>query len=294
VSEVESRTIEANGLSHHVLLWNGPRERTVFALHGYLDQSTSLVALGDAIAAEGHRVVAPDFRGHGRTEWIPRGAYYHFPDYLADLTGLVDALAPASDGPITLVAHSMGGSVATLFAGTYPERVRALALLEGTGPPRMPPEIAPDRTRRWLEGLSRRNARDPRRIASLDEAVERLRVTHGGTVPDDVLRRVAAELTRPHPDGDGLAWRFDPLHQTTSPMRFDADTFEQFAARIDAPVLLVDAGESGMRYPDVSERQRAYRTATHVTLEGTGHMMHWTQPDRVASTVCAFLRRVGA
>jgi pimeloyl-ACP methyl ester carboxylesterase len=170
--------------------------------------------------------------------------------------------------------------------------VSALALLEGIGPPPMPPEIAPDRSRRWLEALARPNVRESRRLASVAEAVERLRATHGGSVPSAVLERVATESTMPHPSGEGRIWRFDPLHQTTSPGRFDADAFEQYAARIRAPVLIVDGGENGMRLPGTDHRAGAYRNVARARIDGAGHMMHWTRPDETADAVIAFLEGV--
>ena len=30
-------------------------------------------------------IVAPDWRGHGETEWVGPGGYYHFNDYVRDL-----------------------------------------------------------------------------------------------------------------------------------------------------------------------------------------------------------------
>ena len=286
--------VRANGIMQHVLEWPGPADRTALVLHGYLDQAQSFVPVADALARAGWRVLAPDFRGHGRSAWVPEGAYYHFPDYIADVVALIDVLAPvASSGRIAVIAHSMGGTVATMFAGVRSERVHALALLEGMGPPAMPADVMPIRLERWLDGLSRPRVRDRKKLVSTDEAMERLRVTHGGQVPDAILRRVAAELTEPHPSGDGLTWRFDPLHQTTSPARFDTEAFAAFAHRIAAPVLLVDGGQNGMRHIDDATRRTWFAQHEDITLEGAGHMMHWTQPDALSACLVRFLARVG-
>ncbi len=48
-------------------------------------------------------MVAPDWRGFGDSEWVPGG--YWFPDYFADLDGLLDALAPQSRARV--IGHSM-------------------------------------------------------------------------------------------------------------------------------------------------------------------------------------------
>ena len=35
------------------------------------------------------RVIAPDLRGHGDSDWIGAGGYYHFLDYVADLDQVI-------------------------------------------------------------------------------------------------------------------------------------------------------------------------------------------------------------
>lgn len=283
---LHDRAVFANGLAHHALEHPGAGRGDVLLLHGYLDLARSFTRVIAALGAAGYRVLAPDFRGHGDTDRAPEGSYYHFPDYLADVVGLLDALAV---GPAHVVAHSMGGSVATMLAGAFPARVRSLSLLEGIGPPPMPAEVAPDRTARWIEGVARVRARGARRMASLDEVVLRMRVSHPD-LPEALLRDAAAVAARPTEDG-GYVFRFDPLHQTMSPGRFDADGFEAFIERLTCPVLHV-WGQDPAHFPEYSQRTTRYRGARVVELPGAGHMMHWTRPDEVAAAVLGFLKDV--
>ena len=175
------RRIAANGLQHHLVEHPGGGRGTVVLLHGYLDLARSFEEVIAALGAAGYRVIAPDFRGHGDTDRIPPGAYYHAMDYVADLDALLDALALDR---VHLVAHSMGGTVATRYAGARPARVASLALIEGVGPPAMPADVTPDRTALWLDGLKRARGRAPRPMGSLDEVVARMRVSHPSVPPD--------------------------------------------------------------------------------------------------------------
>jgi pimeloyl-ACP methyl ester carboxylesterase len=282
--------VPGHGLSLHALAWDGDASRTVVILHGYLDHARSFAGLGADLARDGRAVFALDARGHGESDWAPRGGYYHFNDYVADLAHAVDALVGPS-GSLSLVGHSMGGNLATMFAGAFPERVRALALGEGVGIPEMSADVVPVRLRRWLDQLRSPKHRARKKILSRDEVLARLRVSHGG-VPESVLERVADEYVLPHPEGDGYTWRFDPLLQSTSPTRFDAGGFEALAREITAPVLLIDGGRDGMTFDGRETREQCYRTRRNVCLEGAGHMMHWTQPSLFSQAIVEFFSDV--
>lgn len=268
-----------SGLDLHVLAWepDRPRKETIVLLHGYMDAAATWDLCAPPLVAAGYRVLAPDLRGYGASDRVPEGGYYHFPDYVADVAHVLDAQVP---GPVLLVGHSMGGTVATLYAGTRPERVQRLALLEGMGPPDNSPDAAPSRMKRWLDDLERHRApKTAERLArpmSEDEALARLQAHHP-RVPEALLRSRLLHLAAPV-DG-GLAWRFDPLHRTTSPMPFYARTFEAFARAVPCPVLYVSGGKVGYRPPDEAERLLAFRSLRAVDLEAAGHMMHWTAPD---------------
>ncbi|HWV38544.1 MAG TPA: alpha/beta hydrolase [Vulgatibacter sp.] len=282
----ESR-VRANGLLHHVLTWEpkGPRPAaTVLCAHGFLDVGFSFRQVAERLASWGHRVVAFDWRGHGETEWIGAGGYYHFMDYVADLADLVDALAP---GPLHLVGHSMGGTAAALFAGTFPTRVDRLVLLEGLGPEEAPPSPPPERTARWVRAVRKARERPHRRMVNLEEALGRMRVQNPA-LPDDLGLELAARSTR-KVDG-GYEWSFDPVHRTRGPYPFRAETFLPYLRAIRAPTLLVD-GEHGYRAADHADRVTALPHAERLELSGVGHMMHWFAADAVAEAIHAFLSR---
>ena len=56
------------------------------------------------------RVMAPDLRGHGDSQWT-RGSSYAWLEYVQDIAQLV---RQAELEPVTLVSHSMGGTIAAL------------------------------------------------------------------------------------------------------------------------------------------------------------------------------------
>jgi pimeloyl-ACP methyl ester carboxylesterase len=259
-----------------------PSGLTIVLLHGFLDAGSSWDLVVPALARAGHDIVAPDLRGFGLSENIGAGGYYHFPDYVADLAELVDGLAPRR---LSIVGHSMGGTIAALYAGAHPGKVERLALLEGTGPMGTEPALAVDRMQAWLRTL-REVPRQSKPLASLQEAVERL-CLHHPRVPREVIESRARLLTRVD-DRGRLLWAYDPLHRTTAPTPFSVDGFKEFLKRIDCPTLVVSGGPTGWHPPDEAQRNACLKQALYGELPDAGHMMHWTQPQALAQMLGSF------
>ncbi len=285
-ARVESEELSLRGLSVHVRRVSPAREprARVVLVHGFQDAAGSFDPLALAIAADGYEVLSYDQRGFGRTSWISSDGYYHFPDYVADLDTLLASLSPS---PVVLVGHSMGGTVVTLFAAARPERVSALVLLEGVGPPHVEAEHAVERMRLWLDDLAAA-PREHKPMASRSEAVRRL-LSRSPQVPAHVLEQAVGHLVTG--DEGAVRWAFDPLHRTHSPAPFDAARFRLFLKALRCPVLWVSGGEAGFHPADEAERLACIADLERVGLEGAGHMLHWTRGDDVAASVLDFLAR---
>ncbi len=274
--------VAVRGMRHHVVEWPGAGP-TLILLHGYLDHARVFDKL--AAALEGFRLLAPDFRGHGDSDRVPPGGYYYFPDYIADLHAIAHALAKP---PFALLGHSMGGGVAASLAGAFPELVSQLVLVEGLGPPTMAAEEAPLRLRAFVEDLARAAARPPRVFPSAAAAAARLRERNPRIAEADAL--AFAEHGTRAVDG-GVAWKFDPLHQTRAPYPFLEAALIAALRRITAPVLVIE-GADGWRLDDASRARRLAALPNPRTLlvAGAGHHVHLDAPAEVAAAVRAFLR----
>lgn len=273
-----------------MLEWRADEPRaTALLLHGVMDAAATWDLVAAHLAEGGLRVLAPDLRGFGGGPRVAPGGYYHFPDYVFDVADIVDALVPPQS-PLLLVGHSMGGTIATLYAGAFPERVTGVALLEGVGPPDQSPEDAPARMRAWIEGVRSVRARDERILPSREEALRRLAANHPRVSPDVLSTRLDA-LARPRTHAR-LGWRADPLHGTRAPVPFYAATYRAFARRVTCPVLFVSGGKDGWHPLDEEERLACFsqfpQQLRRAELADAGHMMHWTQPVGLARALVQF------
>ena len=282
---VSRRLRLGTGLAYHVLEWPAESDHTVLLLHGFLDIAWTWAPVVRAGLAGRFHIVAPDLRGHGDSDRVGAGGYYHFMDYLADVHELVGQVARAR---LSLVGHSMGGSVASYYAGSYPDRIHRLALLEGTGPPEMPMPL-PDRVRVWIDSWRRIRDKPSRGHADLAEAAAQLR-KHDRLLSEELALEMAGHGTVRGDDGR-LRFKHDPLHATMGPYPFRVDVAEQFWNRVTCPVLLVDGGESGFRHAaaEAARRTAAFAHADSRTLPGAGHMMTRHQPAALAEMLGGFL-----
>jgi pimeloyl-ACP methyl ester carboxylesterase len=283
-----AHAVPANGLTHNVLEWAAadPAHGTALLLHGFMDAGGSWDLVAPRLASAGLRVLAPDLRGYGDGARLGAGGYYYFPDYVLDVADLVEALVPAGS-PLTVVGHSMGGTVSTLYAGSVPSRVTRLVVVEGSGPPDSAHAHAPERMRRWLDEVRSARVRGERTFSSRQQALARLAANHP-RVPEEVLATRLDVLLRELPDGR-FSWKADPLHATHSPVPFFAESFKEFVRRVECPTLSVSGGPLGWHPPDEQERLACFRQLTRVDIDDAGHMMHWTHPERLADAIVSFV-----
>lgn len=271
------RFVDANRLRLHLLEWGGG-DRVVLLLHGFLEHAHGWDWVAPQLADAGFHVYALDLRGHGDSQWVGAGGYYHFLDYVADLAFVVPQLAER----VAIVGHSMGGGAAILYAGTEPQRVWALVSIEGLGVPDTDPAEVPMRVSDWIGDLRRAVARS-RGSTAIDSAAERIRARFPH-LPLEAARHIVR-----HNQTD-RAWKFDPLHQTRSPQPTYVAQARAFWSRVSCPALYIAGGDSMLRLneADVEERLASLR-AERAVVPGGGHHPHLEQPSLTAKILIEFL-----
>jgi len=252
----------------------------VLVLHGFLEQGAAWDRVAGPLATALNRpVIAPDHRGHGRSGHVSPAQHYHFWDYVADVQAVVDHLG----GRVDLVGHSMGGTMACLFAGSRPEAVRRLVLVEGLGPPDLE-GVALKLGRQFLD--SRRDLRPHPQLRDVDEAAKRMQ-RFNRSLSDAEAHRLATRIVAPR-DG-GVTWAWDARHRARNPYPFQERVFLRFLEAIACPTMLVDGADSSYAKATPASRVDAARAVAHQWLPGAGHLVHHDQPEALADVIRGFL-----
>jgi len=281
--------VAVRGLRYHVRTWGEARSRKLMLLHGWMDVSASFQFLVDALSAE-WQVLAPDWRGFGLSECPHEG--YWFADYVADLDGLVRALAP--EGAVDIAGHSLGGNVALLYAGLRPGRVRNVVSLDGFGIPAEGPDAAPAKFTAWLDALEKPPVLTPYR--SLAAVADRLQ-KNNRRLARDKAEYLASHWGEALPDGSARL-RADPRHKLPFPNVYRLEEVFAIWQRITAPALWVVADDSdiprwlaggGDPAAEIQRRMAHVPGARLVTIKDAGHMLHHDQPEAVARALETFL-----
>ncbi|MGZ9058695.1 MAG: alpha/beta fold hydrolase [Burkholderiaceae bacterium] len=249
-----SRFINVRRLRYHLREWGDAgagAANTLIMLHGWMDVSASFQFVVDALS-RGWRVVAPDWRGFGRTDRTPADCYW-YTDYLADLEFILDDVVGLQ--PAWLVGHSMGANVALMYAGARPERVSAVVNLEGFGLRPTHPEQAPGRYAQWIDQLKQGGAL--RDYASQDDVAARL-MKNNPRLPAERAAFLAQHWSEP--DGAG---RFriagDPAHRIVNPTLYRIDEVLACWRSVECPVLWVQAAQTDVLQHVGADRDAALK-----------------------------------
>lgn len=117
-----------DGSLHVRRLGSGPRLPILF-VHGLAGHGRHWTRQVADLAADGHRVAAPDLRGHGRSD--PSGTLdYRVEAYASDLEAVVETLAWRR---FVVVGHSLGAAAAIEYAARHAGRVVGLVLVDPSG-----------------------------------------------------------------------------------------------------------------------------------------------------------------
>lgn len=279
------RYFVSDGLSIHYAEWGSPGDETLVLLHGNRDQCRSwdffITALFDQGCPFSH-MVAVDLRGHGDSDWLHPGRAYQYEDFLKDLTGLLRHFEKNS---ATLIAHSLGGSIAMLFAGSLPAKVKKLVLIESAGPFARSEGDVPKLLAQWLEGEA--SSTEVPFYATQNDAAIAIKKKFP-LIPDEVCAHMARHGTKA--TGQGYVWKYDPRLRLRSYSVLSEGQTRAFIQRIECPTLLIYGSEGDFLKSPRASRIGLFKSSRLIEITGSGHHVPHEKPNELAEVVYPFLR----
>ena len=265
----------------HGLDWGGPENATpMILLHGVGGNAWTWAALAPRLRAalgDEYHIVGIDQRGGGDSDKPASG--YGIEAFAQDVLAVQDAL----DGkPMVLVGHSRGGWLAAYLAGSWPERVNRVVLVD---PARIRYASTEDADAFYAPV---RAGLGPFRSKEAALAFARERETRVRPSPE--RERTFLAGFDEQPDGSLVGkmpdWVLDQLRQD----READDRLGPVLPNAKMPILLLVATlATEARRQQKLEYSRRMPHARVELVEGT-HSLQLDDPDRVAELMVEFLR----
>jgi pimeloyl-ACP methyl ester carboxylesterase len=245
----------------------------VLCLHGLTRNARDFEVIAPRIAGLGRRVIVPDMRGRGRSDYDPDPAHYVPAIYAQDVLTLCDALDVRE---AVFIGTSMGGLITMVVAALARERVAA-TVLNDIGPKLESAGLA--RIASYVGQIQP--------VANWAAAAETSRALNGSAFPeklddDAYWDRMARRTFRARDDGR-IEFDYDPniaLAFTDPQSGPPVDLTPLFQALADKPVLSVRGALSDLLSPDGVAQMRSVKPdLVAVDVPGVGHAPLLDEPE---------------
>lgn len=281
----ENIQISIKGIFIHGLQWGNPDGEKILALHGWLDNAESFSNLAPLL--EDYSVVAVDLPGHGLSGHWPEHQHYHLWAGVEDVEHILDGLGWDT---CHLLGHSMGAAIATLYAGTFPDRLKSLTLIEAIGPMAGDIETAPQRL---AEAINRMKQYKPQQTPKENkETFVQARLQGSLKLSDDSAKKIVERGLLQQ--GNGFAWSNDKRLRYTSMMRLPEALIGSFITAITCPVLGIFADDGLFTLEQAQARWQLISAEKEWHWLGGGHHLHLDGDfQQIASLVKHFIQHRG-
>jgi len=285
-AEPKSCTIINQRARLHYADWGNEGAPLLILVHGVRDHARSWDAAARELSLDYH-VIAPDLRGHGDSDWSSNGAYSLL-SFVQDLADLIDGL---TDGPVSIVGHSLGAVISLHYTSLFPGRVAKLVSIEGIDA--VPAWVAELRLQpveaqimHWIEHRRSVAVKKRRSFSSLEDAMDRM-WEGNPSLGEDQVRQLAAHAVRQNDDGT-FSWKFDPYVRALTPLSIDEQGTKRLRGLITCPVLLAWGRDGWGGDPAGNGTLKQFRNAAAMSFDG-GHWLHHDCHDAFMASIQPFL-----
>ena len=280
----EELEIQTSTLRLSAKCWGNYEGMPVLAFHGWLDNAATFDHLAPYL--KDFRLVSLDLPGHGLSDHRASGSSYHFSDIIVDV---LEALHVLGWQRFSLLGHSMGAGVASYLAGTIPEKISSVILIEGLGSLVQKAEKMPEILR---ESVGQWQQLADKKLPLYPDVETAVKVRHhvGGIEESSVRTLVARGLKAVE---GGFTWRSDPRLKIKSRHYLTEEQACAFLQQITAPVLLIEAKNAKHdQWKKLLHKRIPYiKNLRHRIITGDHHL-HLDNPEEIAVEIREFLQPI--
>lgn len=240
-STPNSLTFEVHGLQYAALTWGDPAQKPLLAVHGWLDNAASFSFLAPYLSD--YYVVAIDLSGHGLSSRRSPDATYQLYDDIPQIAGVVELLGWKT---FSLLGHSRGAIIGTIYAATFAEQIEKLVLLDAIVTPPLSEDEFISQMRRFVTDKARLLSRKTRVYPSVESAVD-ARASEG------LAREAAAVIVNRNLVSceGGFTWTTDPRLRGASAIKLSMGQTRCILESLTAPTLFLPASNGILKRQEI-------------------------------------------
>jgi len=254
--------------------------RPVLMLHGWLDNLGTFSRIVNCF--KNCDAVAFDFIGQGQSDHIlPQSSY----SVLSFIRNIHEVSAHLKWTQFDIVGHSFGATLALIYAGMFPERVRSVVCIDGIGNFPAAPKDVVQRLRRSVAQPTEN------RMLSLGTVEEAVQLRQHSKIPISEIASRDLVFRGLTPVEDGFVWSNDNrlieefLYSPIVPV----DTFmDQIFEHVACRVLMLLGSESQIFSREAVFRNSSLIRHCKVSYQRGQHHLHIDHPEEVAQSIFDF------
>ncbi len=270
-----------DGLSLFCREYGDAAARTVVCLPGLTRNSRDFMALARHLGPR-YRVLSPDLRGRGLSQWDPKPEQYNPMVYYRDVQKLLNEKLTQ---PAAIIGTSLGGILAMSLAAFAPQKIAGIVLND------VGPEIGAEGLARIASYVGLRPA-----PATWSGAVAQTRANYGVALPDlnDADWEAYARASFREREPGRIVADYDPAigNLVRAGAAAPADMWPLWAALATKPVLVIRGSTSDILTPATLARMRREKPdLSAVEVPDRGHVPQLNEPVALAA-IDGFLARL--
>ncbi|KAK3851773.1 hypothetical protein Pcinc_041594 [Petrolisthes cinctipes] len=262
----------------------------ILGLHGFMDNASTWDTLAPLLP-QSHSLISIDFPGHGLSSRYPVGGFGHL---ISNVIVVERVMQHFGWNEVNILGHSMGAGIGLLYAGTFPEKVKKLAMIDLIKPMSTSAADQPGRTALGISDLIKAESRLDSNPPSYeyDVIVDKMVKSYGNSLTEESAKILLKRGSVRQPDGS-YSFSYDPRLKTRGVLGMTIEQMKEYGKRLECELMILKASLG-----PVYEQQEIYDEFLNVykkkaekfmyhTVEGTHHI-HLNNPELIAPLLNKF------